>query len=130
MLMSKTIRMKKWIRKAGISAMMVAVVALSFASKGGGGDKKKVPSTFKNDFTPIRTTNGFTLKTGPAYMGTRIFSQDKSKTSFNYNTVVTFQKGNTMYLLPYNFKVNNSALRTNGTYSNLQLLDFRIRMHK
>ena len=72
-------------RKSAICFALIAVGFLTFASKGGGGgDKdKKVPVT--NHFTPIRTTNGFTLKSGPVYRGSQLFSQQKK------NDVVTFK---------------------------------------
>src|ERR1700733_3312012 len=98
----KMIQFSKPFRKICISALMITIVALSFASKGGGGDKRNSLNN-KSEFTPIRTTNGFTLKTGPAYSGSHILSQDKSATSLQLNTVVTFQKGNTTYILPYKY---------------------------
>ncbi len=86
------------IRTTGICAMMIAIVALAFGSKGGGSDKKNSAS-FKSDFTPIRTTSGFTLKTWvPCYSGSHIFTQERTANTISFNTVVTYQKGNTIYI--------------------------------
>lgn len=49
-------------RKLLVSALLITVVGLADASKGGGGEKKKDTNHFKTDFTPIRTTNSFTLR--------------------------------------------------------------------
>ncbi|HEY4060256.1 MAG TPA: hypothetical protein VGM30_00070 [Puia sp.] len=131
MLTPNTIGLRKLIRKSLISALLTAVVGLSFASKGGGGEKKKdnnIP--LKTDFTPIRTTNGFTLKSGPSYAGSYLLSQEKTGTYISFHTLVTYQKGNSIYIMPYKYKVNNSSIYLNNSGSNLQLLDLRIKMHK
>lgn len=113
---------------------MIAVVGLTFASKGGGGDKKKSPNfPFKTTFTPIRTANGFTLKTGPAYTGSYLLSQDKTPGYVSMNTITTFQKGNTIFVLPYKYKLTVStpppSLGLSGR-NNLQAFDLKITMHK
>jgi len=74
-----TIEWRKLTRKTLVSAIMVAVVGLAFASKGGGGDKKSSNVPLKTNFTPIRTTNGFTLKTGPTFTGSVILSAEKKR---------------------------------------------------
>ena len=122
------IQMKKLTRIACFSALMLIVVALAFASKGGG-SKKKTPS-YKNDFVPVRTTNGFTLKSGLNYTGSRVFGVEKNDKGFSYNTIVTYQKGNTTFILPYKYKVNTSVFSTSPAKSNLQMLDLKIKFHK
>jgi len=116
-------------RKMLISTLMIAVVGLTFASKGGGGDKKNTNIPLKTNFTPIRTTNGFTLKAGPSYAGSYVLGQEKTDNHISFNTLITYQKGNSIYILPYKYKVNTSVY-LNNTGNNLQLLDLRIRMHK
>lgn len=106
---------------------MIVFVALAFASKGGGDKKKSVAS--KADFSPINISNAFTLKNGISYMGSHIFSQQKEKASFSVNTVVTYQNGNTIYIMPYKYKVSIAPLN-NTSKTNLQLLDFKIKVHK
>ena len=120
-------------RKSLISALMVAVVGLSFASKGGGGEKKDTTKNvpLKTNFTPIRTTNGFTLKAGSTMTANYLLSTEKAPTYVSFNTLVTYQKGNSLYVMPYRYKINTSMfLNTSG--SNMRLLDLRINvnMHK
>jgi hypothetical protein len=122
-----TIQMKKLMRLSCLSVLMIVAV-LAFASKGGGG-KKKIPA-LKNDFVPIRTTSGFTLRSGVSYSGSHIFGVEKNDKSFSFNTVVTYQKGNTIYILPYKYKVNTPAFNTNSAKSNFQMLNFKIKIHK
>lgn len=123
--------MRKLIRKVIISTMMIAVVGLAFASKGGGGDKKsnsRIP--LKTEFTPIRTTAGFTLKTGPSYTGSILLGQEKTKNYISINSLVTYEKGNSIFIIPYSYKVNTPALMDGSRKTNLQLLDLRIKMHR
>jgi hypothetical protein len=118
-------------RKLLVSTMMIAVVGLAFASKGGGGDKKNANNTpLKTNFTPIRTTNGFTLKTGPSFTGSYIQGTEKTNNYVSFNTLVTFEKGNSIYIMPYHYKINTSVFLHNSGNS-LQLLDLHINVgHK
>jgi hypothetical protein len=126
--MPTTIRMRKLMRRTLVSAIMLAVVGLTFASKGGGGDNKKATTTLKTNFVPIRTASGFTLKAGPTYAGSFVVGTEKARNYVSFNTLVTYQKGNSTYILPYTYKINTSMyLKTNG--NNLQMLDLRIDMH-
>jgi len=120
-----TIEWRKLMRKMLVSAIMVAAVGLAFASKGGGGDKKSTNVPLRTSFTPIRTTNGFTLKTGPTFTGSIILGAEKTTNYVSFNTLVTYEKGNSMYIMPYRTKINTSVyLRNSG--NSLQLLDLHI----
>ena len=123
---------RKLMRKTLISTLMVAAVGLAFASKGGGGEKnntKNVP--LKTNFTPIRTTSGFTLKAGSSMTANYLLGAEKTPNYVSFNTLITYQKGNSLYVMPYKYKINtNMFLNTSG--SNMRLLDLRINvnMHK
>ena len=116
------------LKKTIISCAMIGAFALALASSGGG-DKKKAETLRNPDFTPIRTTNGFTLKAGPAYTGSHTFSSVHTNNFITHSTVVTYQQGNRVFILPYKGRVtvtpDNSSYRTN-----LNVLDFRIRLRK
>lgn len=115
-------------RKLLVSTLMIAVVSLAFASKGGGGEKKKADNTsLKTNFTPIRTTTGFTLKAGPTFSGNYFLSTEKKSDYVSFNTLITYQKGNSTYIMPYRYKINTSVY-LNNSGSNLRLLDLRINM--
>jgi hypothetical protein len=119
-----TQKLNHMLKKTIISFVMVGAVALAVASSGGG-DKKK--EARKAEFTPIRTTNGFTLKAGPAYTGSHTFGSIRNNNVISYNTVVTYQRGNSVFILPHQSRVNTTV----PSYrSNLNLLDLRIRLHK
>ena len=123
--------MRKLMRQTIVCVLMIAVVGLTFASKGGGGDKKsnnRIP--LKTEFTPIRTTGTFTLKAGPSYTGSFMLGQEKTKNYISINSLVTYQKGNSIFIIPYTYKVNTPALMDGSPKTNLQLLDLRIKMHR
>ena len=103
---------------------------LTFASKGGGGDNKKANVPLKTNFVPIRTTSGFTLKAGPTYAGSYSVGTENTHNYVSFNTLVTYEKGNSIYIMPYKYKMNTSSVYLNNSGSNLQLLDLRIKMHK
>jgi len=125
---NSTLKLNHMLKKTIISCAMIGAVALALASSGGG-DKKRAEMLHKPDFTPIRTTNGFTLKAGPAYAGSHTFSMERTNHYVTYNTVVTYQQGNKVFILPYKSRVyvapDNSAYRTN-----LNVLDLKFRLRK
>jgi hypothetical protein len=94
---------------------------------GGGGNKSK-DKAVKPEFTPIRTTNGFTLKAGPVYRGSMLFTQQKTNNLVSLNSIVTYQKGNTIYILPYRYRLQTSSAAQPG--SSLQMFNLKIKIHK
>jgi len=122
------------LKKTIISCAMIGTFALALASSGGG-DKKRAESLRKPDFTPIRTTNGFTLKAGPAYTGSHTFYSVRTDNVITCNTVVTYQQGNKVFILPYK---NSSRVNINVTpdksnfqqHNNLNAFDLKFRLHK
>jgi hypothetical protein len=107
---------------------MLGFAGLAFASMGGEKRNKK-SSKVTADFTPIKTSSGFTLKAGPSYKGSMIFTQEKTSNRLSFNTLITYQKGNTTYIMPYNHKVNIGTAVPAGC-DNLQLLRLKVRMNK
>jgi hypothetical protein len=117
--------MKKLTRKIAISGLMVVIVALAFASKGGG-DKRNGPG---KEFTPIRSLNTFTLKTSSLSSGNYSFYHEKETNRVSVNSFVTFQKGNSIFILPYKYKVNMPSFNT-APKTNLQFIGVKIKMPK
>jgi hypothetical protein len=124
-----TIQMKKLMRYVFFFMAFVITVSLAFGSKGGDNKDKKRNAKLKSDFVPVRITTPL-LKNGFAYTGSHIFGLQKEKSSFSLNTLITYQKGNTTYIMPYKYRINTSALSISPAKSNLQMLDVKISMHK
>jgi hypothetical protein len=129
-----TLKFNHMLKKTIISCAMIGTFALALASSGGG-DKKKAESLRKPDFTPIRTTNGFTLKAGPAYTGSHTFYSVRTNNVVTCNTVVTYQQGNKVFILPYK---SSSRVNINVTpdksmfqqHNNLNAFDLKFRLRK
>ncbi|HUP10719.1 MAG TPA: hypothetical protein VM187_00860 [Niastella sp.] len=117
------------LKKTIISCAMIGVFALALASSGGG-DKKKAETLRKPDFTPIRTTNGFTLKAGPAYTGSHTFNSVRSNNYITRSTVVTYQQGNKVFILPYKSRVTCTPDKSSYNRNNLNAFDLKIRLRK
>jgi hypothetical protein len=108
-----------------ISAAMIGTVVLALASSGGGGKKNSLASA-KQGFTPLKSSYGLTLKAGPSYTGSYSYSSQRNNV-LSYNTLVTYQKGNTIFILPYKYKLNTSRLNSKN---NLNVLDLKISLRK
>lgn len=108
-----------------IGVAMIGVVVLAVASSGGGGKKKSLASA-KQGFTPLKSSQGITLKAGPNYTGSYSYSSQRNNV-LSYKTLVTYQKGNTIFILPYSYKLNTSRL---SSKNNLNVLDLKINLRK
>jgi hypothetical protein len=124
-----TITNTDWIkltRKLAASFSLLVIVFFAFASKGGGGDKKT--TTFKTDFEPLRSLNSFTLRSTPIYSGNYSVTHENNK--LNVNTSFSYQRGNTIFIMPYKYKVNVNPNLNNAPKSNLQFMGVKIKLAK
>lgn len=112
-------------RKSLFCATMMVIVALAVASTGGG--KKRSSSSPIAAFTPIGPSGNFVLASNPVYAGSQIFSSKSDKSMTLYNSLITYQKGNTTYVVPSRVKINSSNL---SFKSNLNVVDLKIRLCK
>jgi hypothetical protein len=122
---NSTLKFNHMLKKTIVSFSLVGVVALALASSGGG-NKKKSAKLFDPEFTPIKTTSGFSIRAGASYSGSLITSTQKNKSSVNINSLVTFQKGNTIYILPNKHRINT----VKNQKSNLNVLNLKFDLHK
>jgi len=116
------------LRLTAIGLLLFAVTALAFASKGGG-DKKK-NHEFESSFTPINAASSFTLKKAPLYSGSSVTFHAQADNHISLNAMITYQRGNTTFILPYQYKVNITPDIDFSSRSNLQFLGVRIQMPK
>ena len=77
-------------------------IALSSLADGGIGRKGKNRATI-NIIAPstLRTAISLNLKAGLKYTGSLLTKQQYSNNSIFTNSLVTYQKGNTVYIIPY-----------------------------
>jgi len=116
------------LRLTVMGLLLFAVTALAFASKGGG--EKKKHREFENSFTPINAASSFSLKKAPLYSGSSVTFHPQIDNHISLNAMITYQRGNTTFILPYQYKVNITPDIDFSTRSNLQFLGVRIQMPK
>jgi hypothetical protein len=122
-----TLNLNHMLKKSLVVGLaMIGTVVLALASSGGGGSKKKSLASNKQGFTPLKSSTVLTLKAGPNYSGSYIYSSQRNNV-VSYNTLVTYQKGNTIFVLPYKYKLNTT--RTSDR-NNLNVLDLKVNIRR
>ena len=106
-------------KQLAFCVMFVGVAAISFASMGGRGVKPKTSPLLNLGFTPTKPNSIFTLKAGPTYRGSTLFNEIKTDNAIQLNSIVTYQKGNTTYILPYKHKISVSTSKSTMQIVNL-----------
>lgn len=112
-------------RLGAVVLLLFAVSTLTLASKGGG--EKKKHRELANSFTPISASSSFTLRKTPFYSGTMLMLRPSSDNRVSLNANITYQRGNTTFILPYKYKVTIGPVN-DGPKSSLQFLGVRIQM--
>jgi hypothetical protein len=98
-------KMSKITKIVLLVAVLNGIMLTTKADRGIGKNKKKVSlniSTAHTSFTKVLSLN---LKSGLRYKGTLLTNVESTKNSVFYNTLVTYQKGNTIYIIPYKQKM-------------------------
>lgn len=110
------------LKKSIISMALIGAVALALASSGGGDSKS---SRATSGLNIVKSTPGFSLKAGRSYsLSVNQFSGNFSAE----NSVLTYRKGNTIYIMPGAPKTRTVASCSNKT--NLNLLKLKVNLHK
>lgn len=84
-------------------AVLNGMVLTTMADKGVGKAKKKAPAT-TNTTKTFSQALSVNLRTGLKYKGTLI-NTNSGKRNLLSNSLVTYQKGNTIYIIPYKQKI-------------------------
>lgn len=124
-----TLKLNHMLKKSLISATMLGLVVIALASSGGG-KKKSTGSTL--GIIPIRANGTFTLKTKPSYSGSFVSASANGKYSTVYRSVVTYQKGNTTFIVPSQYRLSNQRKLTFNSgqsfKTNLNAVDLKMRL--
>jgi hypothetical protein len=96
------------IKLSKLTLLFAALIctALSVLADGGISKKSKSKVTL-NISTPttLRNSVSLNLKSGLRYTGSFFVNKGTVNNSMSINTLVTYQKGNTVYIIPYKQKV-------------------------
>ncbi len=96
--------MNKLFRILSLVTLLTIQMNHSFADRGIGKKKNKVVLNIKtpNNF---QSSLNFNLRNGLKYTGSLINTSVNTTTPNSFNYVITYQKGNSVYILPYKQKI-------------------------
>lgn len=109
-------------KKLAVIALLAGTAASSFATLGDG-NKKTTSSTSSLLSARVNKKPGtFSLRSGYTYRGTQVINQQSADRYVTINTSVSYQRGNTTYIVPLKkkvflsnvtFDISNRQLRRN-----------------
>ena len=97
-------KVKIMIKKAKLILIVLVLSGIGFSAMAdkGIGKKNKAKVTLNiNAGNSLRNSIGLNLKTGLKYTGSLLANQQVNGTSYLNNTLLTYQKGNTVYIIPH-----------------------------
>lgn len=99
--------MERFIKKAAIILALVSATTVVFADRGTGRKSNKVRTNLNINpsSASLKTTILANIKNGLSYKGSFLANRQVNNTVISSNTLMTYQKGNTTYILPYKNKV-------------------------
>src|ERR1700712_3625308 len=97
--------MKSISQKILTIALLFSIVGIVMADRGIG--KKNKNKTILNIVTPstIKNSIGFNLKSGLSYKGSLLNNTEVVGTSIMSTSLISYQKGNITYIIPYKHKI-------------------------
>lgn len=107
------------VRKFLISLGMLCVVAFAIASSGGGASKKSTKSA--SGLSLVRGASGYSLKAGRSY--SNVLTHKITSGISNENLVLTYRKGNMIYILP-------AAPRMAESRNNMDVIKLKLKLSK
>ena len=84
-----------------IVLMLSSIGFSALADKGIGKKSKAKVNLNINTGSSLRNSISLNLKTGLKYTGSLLVNQQLNGTSYLTNTLLTYQKGNTVYIIPH-----------------------------
>ncbi|UEG48517.1 hypothetical protein LK994_07695 [Ferruginibacter lapsinanis] len=114
--------MNKFAKRLLILTVLFSTVNAVFADRGFG-KRNKNRATLNVNTSPsvsLRNAISFNLRTGLSYKGSLLTSVQRSGNFITTNSIVTYQKGNTTYIIPYKNKFVMPEMRQG--YSGVKLV--------
>lgn len=109
--------MKKALHILSLVTLFTIQMSVSFADRGVGKKKNKVILNIKAPVDFTKSLN-FNLKNGLKYTGSLV-NTPAAPSSSSFNFLITYQKGNSVYILPYKQKILVADVRQGYTGTKL-----------
>src|SRR5437867_1960118 len=91
--------------------VIFSTVHIALADRGVGRKSRGRVILNINTTGSLRNSIAFNLKTGLAYKGSLLASREVVGNTITCNSIVTFQKGNTIYIVPFKHKMAMPEMR-------------------
>ena len=123
--------MNRFTKKLLVLTMLFSVVVEAWADKGIG--RKSKNKTILNISAPSNLKNSlsFNIKSGLSYKGSLLDTRQTIGSSIMNTSIVTYQKGNTTFIVPNQYRLNNQRKLTfssNQMRSNLNVVDLKFKL--
>lgn len=97
-------------------ALIFSFVALvATADRGGFGRRNRINFNIVTVNT-LKNSVAFNLKSGLKYKGNTILNQENVNGMINTNSILKYQKGNSIYILPYKQKILSQSFSSASGY--------------
>ena len=113
MQMKKSTVINRLIKRKIATAVLIMASVVAFATLGDGGGKKNKSLLIVSKSTDYSYKN-FSLRSNFNYRGNNIFSYPERNKFIMLNTTITYQKGNSAYILPMKKKVFLDKVKINS----------------
>lgn len=102
--------MRSAVKKLMVLLVIAGSAVASFATLG---DGNKKPGDSKSPLLSAKTfkSGSFSLRSGYTYRGNQVISPEVKKSYISMNTTITYQKGNTTFIVPLKKKVLLSNIK-------------------
>ena len=110
--------MKPYLRILSLLTLFTIQMSISFADRGINKKKNKVVLNIKSP-NNFKSSLNFNLKTGLKYTGTLIQNTVTTAAPSDFKYLITYQKGNSVYILPYKQKMVVADIRQGYTGAKL-----------
>ena len=113
--------MTKIAKKILLMGILTGTMLVSFADRGAGKkSKNKVILNINTTGSSFRNAISFNLKGGLKYKGSLLINTQQQNNSLISTELVTYQKGNSIYIVPYKQKIIIPEIRQG--YTGLKLI--------
>ena len=106
------VKIRSFIKKKAVTAMLLTASIAAFATFGEGGRNDRGQGLHSNKFRYF-APKSFSLKSNYNYRGSNVFNPSSNRYII-LNTNITYQKGNSTYILPLKRKVLLDKVNLNG----------------
>lgn len=116
--MKKRISISHYIKRKLVTAIFITASLVTFAALGDGkkDDSKRTQKSLLSNKTNPYNFKSFSLKSRYNYRGSNVLNISQQNNYITVNTVATYQKGNTTYILPMKKKVLLDKIKFNPVH--------------